>query len=90
MSTKRRNFSANFKAKVTLESLQERETIESLSKKHNVHPNQILRWKKEGIENFHKSYLSKKNNDDKKDKLIDELYRQIGQLKVDNDWFKKS
>jgi hypothetical protein len=24
-----------------------------------------------------------------KEKIIDELYRQIGQLKVENDWLKK-
>jgi len=39
MSNLRRKFSASFKAKVALEALQERETIEQLSKKHDVHPN---------------------------------------------------
>ena len=47
MSKLRRKFSSAFKAKDALEALQERETIEFLSKKHDVHPNQILRWKKE-------------------------------------------
>jgi transposase-like protein len=89
MSTNRRRFSATFKAKVALEALQERETIEVLSKKHNVHPNQILRWKKEGTEQLHKVFSSEKNKNDKSEKLIDELYKQIGQLKVDNDWLKK-
>ena len=42
MSNLRRKFSASFKAKVAIEALQERETIEFLSKKHDVHPNQIL------------------------------------------------
>ena len=51
MSNLRRKFSATFKAKVALEALQERETIEFLSKKHDVHPNQILRWKKDLIGN---------------------------------------
>ena len=89
MSTERRVYSASFKAKVVLESLQERETIESLSKKHNVHPNQILRWKKEGKETLTQSFSRSNKNSDKSEKLIDELYRQIGQLKVDNDWLKK-
>ena len=84
----RRKFSASFKAKVALESLQEREMIESLSKRHDVHPNQILRWKKELSENSSKVF-STETKPDKSAQLIDELYKQIGQLKVDNDFLKK-
>ena len=89
MSKLRRKFSSAFKAKVALEALQERETIEFLSKKHDVHPNQILRWKKELAENSFKVFSSESGRSDKSDKLTDELYKQIGQLKVDNDWLKK-
>jgi transposase len=89
MNNLRRKFSASFKAKVALEALQERETIEFLSKKHDVHPNQILRWKKELTENSSKLFSAEKTGSDKSERLIDELYKQIGQLKVDNDWLKK-
>jgi transposase len=89
MSKLRRKFSASFKAKVAIEALQERETIEFLSKKHDVHPNQILRWKKEMTENSSKLFSSEPSGSDKSERLIDELYKQIGQLKVDNDWLKK-
>ncbi len=44
-----RKFSADFKAKVVLETLKELSTIEDLSKKHELHPNQITLWKKEII-----------------------------------------
>jgi len=89
MSKLRRKFSSAFKAKVALEALQERETIEFLSKKHDVHPNQILRWKKELTDNSSRVFSSESSKSEKTDKLTDELYRQIGQLKVDNDWLKK-
>ena len=89
MDKLRRKFSSVFKAKVALDAVQERETIESLSKKHGVHPNQILRWKKELTENSFKVFSSESGKSDKSDKLTDELYKQIGQLKVDNDWLKK-
>jgi len=90
MSKSRRKFSASFKSKVALDALQERETIETLSKKYDVHPNQILSWKKELRENSEKVFATdQRGNGDKSAKLIDELYRQIGQLKVDNDWLKK-
>jgi len=90
MSKSRRRFSASFKAKVALEAVQERETIETLSKKYEVHPNQILSWKKELRENSDRIFASDvRSKKDQSAKLIDELYKQIGQLKVDNDWLKK-
>jgi len=88
MDKLRRKFSSAFKAKVALDAVQERETIESLSKKHGVHPNQILRWKKELTDNSSKVFSSE-TKPDKSAQLIDELYKQIGQLKVDNDFLKK-
>ena len=89
MSKLRRKFSASFKAKVALEAIRERETIEFLSKKHDVHPNQILRWKKELSDNSSKLFSKETTGSDNSERLIDELYKQIGQLKVDNDWLKK-
>ena len=92
MNTKtRRKFSSDFKSKVVLEALQERMTLEELSKKYDLHPNQVSQWKKDFQGNVSKVFhvASTSNEDRKKDKLIDELYRQIGQLKVDNEWLKK-
>ncbi|MBK9229181.1 MAG: transposase [Ignavibacteria bacterium] len=50
----RRKFSADFKAKVVIEALKERNTIEELAKKHELHPNQITTWKKEFLSNAHR------------------------------------
>ena len=86
----RRRFSKEFKAKVALEAIKERESIETLCKKYNLHPNQISQWKKTyksgGSELFNSKTKEKGEN---KDKLIAELYRQIGELKVANDFLKK-
>ena len=41
----RRKFTAEFKAKVAMEALQEKLTLTELSKKYDVHPNQITKWK---------------------------------------------
>jgi len=43
----RRKFSADFKAKVALEAIRERHTVEELARKHELHPTQINTWKKE-------------------------------------------
>lgn len=87
----RRKFKAEFKAKVAIEALRERESIESLSKKYDLHPNQISQWKKEFLEGSHvvfeKGEGSRKSGSE--EELISELYRQIGQLRVDNEWLKK-
>jgi transposase len=49
---RRRKFRAEFKAKVVLDALKEHSTIEELSKKYEIHPNQIKTWKKEFLNNI--------------------------------------
>ena len=68
MSNLRRKFNASFKARVAIEALQERETIEFLSKKHDVHPNQILRWKKELSDNSDKLFSKEPVGSDKSER----------------------
>jgi transposase-like protein len=82
----RRKFSAEFKAKVVLEALKERNTVEELAKKYEVHPNHIHTWKKEFLNNASLAFSSgdrqmedKKRQKEEKEKL----YAQIGQQKVE-------
>ena len=53
MTTTRINFSKEFKAKVVLEVLKERETLESLAKKYELQPTQISLWKSIKYENIY-------------------------------------
>jgi transposase len=81
---------SSFKAKVALEALKEVKTSAELSSEYQVHPSQIRTWKalaKKGLVDLFTDRRKKKELD--KDELIQELYRQIGQLKVDLDWLKK-
>lgn len=88
--TSRRKFSSEFKSKVCLEALKERQTIEALAKKYDLHPNQINTWKKEFIQKsvdvFDREGGRETTNHDQ---LIQALYAQIGELKVANDFLKK-
>ena len=88
MSTTRRKFSKEFKAKVVLESLKEREKLESLAKKYELLPTQVSAWKAQALQNFDQVFSSDKHP---KEKPVDveKLYSQIGQLKVENDFLKK-
>ncbi len=90
MKKSRRTFTTAFKAKVVLESLKERITIQQLAEKFKLHPNQITSWKKEFIENADKVFEGEKvNNGGEMEKQVDELFKQIGQLQVENNWLKK-
>ena len=92
MKRSRRQFSAEFKAKVAIESIKEIKTISELSQEYGVHPNQISLWKKEFLSNADKVFDRNKEESDQIKKLENEkqeLIQQIGQLTVDNNWLKK-
>jgi len=86
----RKRYEPAFKAKVVLEVLKEEETLTEIASRYEVHPNQITRWKKEFLEKAPEIFKKKSSTEAKKEaKKEDELYRQIGQLKVELDWIKK-
>ena len=89
MKTKRK-FNPEFKSKVVLESLKERSSIEELASKYELHPSQISMWRKQFLDNSSLLFGNNTKGDkDEKEVLIKELYSQIGELKVANDWLKK-
>lgn len=89
MSRKRRNFSKEFKAKVVLAALKERETIESLAKRYELQPSQISTWKSQAMNNFSDLFEHEKVNN-KEDQIdVQELYARIGKLEIQNDFLKK-
>ena len=86
----RRKFSAEFKAKVVLEALKDRITIEDLARKHELHPTQINTWKREAIANMASVFSGDKLEGQADiEQQTEKLYAQIGQLKVENDFLKK-
>jgi len=86
----RRRFDSTFKAKVALEAIKKEKTVSQLSSEYGVHPNQIQQWKKQMLSEL-PGIFSRNGKRSKEDKeaLTDELYKQIGQLKVELDWLKK-
>jgi len=88
MKQKRRKFSGAFKAKVAIEALKERETLAELSKRFEVHPNMISKWKQEFLERSAEVFDSKSGADSEVD--AEKLYAKIGQLEIENDFLKKS
>jgi transposase len=90
MSSMRKQYEASFKAKVALEALKGEKTIAQLAGEYDVHPNQIGRWKTELLEKLPELFSDRRKRVDKdREETEAELYRQIGQLKVELDWLKK-
>ena len=90
MKNKRRNHTAQFKAKVAFEAVKGDKTIAELSSEYAVHPNQIMQWRKQLLELLPEIFSRRKDNDkQEQEELAAELYQQIGQLKVELDWLKK-
>ena len=82
----REKYPPAFKAKVALEAIKGEKTSAELASKYEVHPQQIRRWKRIATNGIIELFTDTRQKRDKeKDMLIEELYKQIGQLKVDLD-----
>lgn len=90
MASMRTKRTSEFKAKVALAAIRGDQTVAELASLYKVHPNQITTWKRQAQDQLVAAFDSKRANSSKKDeKLKEELYCQIGQLKVELDWLKK-
>jgi transposase-like protein len=89
MSNKRKQYSPQFKAKVALEAVRGEKTISELVSQYEVHPTMINNWKRqlwdEASKLFEKGSEARQPNESQQAE-IDELYRQIGKLKVERDF----
>ena len=83
----RKKHSPAFKAKVALAAIQGEETIAQLASRFEVHPSRIHVWKRALVEGAPGLFGTEPNSQEKvKEAQIDQLYRHIGQLKVERDF----
>ena len=86
----RRKYDSRFKAEVALEAIKNQQTISQIASQYGVHPNRVSKWKRKAVEGLVEVFSDGKERKERdQQKLIDELYRQIGKLKVELDWLKK-
>lgn len=90
MGNIKRHHPPAFKAKVALELIQETDTIAAICSRYSIHPTQAGIWKQQALAGLATIYADGPTHAlQQKDQLIAELYRQVGQLKVELDWLKK-
>lgn len=90
MKKTRRKFSSGFKAKVAIEAIKERDSLAELSKKFEVHPNMISKWKQEFQELSVDVFDDRKSSDSGSEVDLEKLYAKIGQMEMENDFLKKN
>ena len=90
MSRKRRSFGAAFKAKVALAACRGDKTTAQLASEHEIHVGQVTAWKKQllaGAAELFEDRRSRKPDEGSANEQ--ELYEQIGRLKMEVEWLKK-
>ena len=90
MTTTRKQYSPNFKARVAIDAIRGEKTLSQLGSQYKVHPIQIAKWRKAALDQLPELFVDGRT---KKGTVVetgnDSLYEEIGRLKVELDWLKK-
>jgi transposase len=90
-TTRRRRFTAEFKAKVALEAIRGEQSLQELASRYELHPNMITNWKRQAIDNMATVFAgTAERNSNPDESQIKELHAKIGQLTVERDFLAKA
>jgi transposase-like protein len=90
LTTKRKQYSNEFKFKIALEAVKGVKTVSQLGAEYNLHPTQIGTWKKQLVQQGN-TLFTRPNDRQQREQQDKEaaLYEQIGRLKMELEWLKK-
>ena len=91
MPTQRKAYRAELQARIALEAIKGQRTLNDIAGHSGVHPNQVRPWKKQALaERPHVFSERRTRISPEEETLKAHRYQQIGQLKVERDWLKKT
>jgi transposase-like protein len=86
---KRKVYPKELRARVALEAIKENKTVAQISSEYEVHSNMVSKWKKYLQDNIADIFIRKNEKDPDAEQQIDNLYKEIGRMQVENGWLKK-
>ena len=91
MARKRRRFTPEFKARVALEALQERDSVQAIATRHELHPNQVSAWKRQLLDAVPEVFTKggRRKLAKEHEAKIHDLHAKIGELTVERDFFRR-
>ncbi|CAG7659000.1 hypothetical protein PAECIP111802_07255 [Paenibacillus allorhizosphaerae] len=93
MTTSRRKFTPEEKARIVLEILREEKSVSQLASEHGIHASVLNRWKSEAVQNLSQLFVDDRKGITKMkneyEQKIDELYAEVGKLTTQLSWLKK-
>jgi transposase-like protein len=89
--SKRRTHSPEFKARVAMEAISGRKTIQQIAADHAIHPIQVSQWKRQLLDGASELFTRGKQTKDREEGKAKEaeLFQQIGRLQMELEWLKK-
>ena len=87
---KKKKYGKEFKARVALEAIKGEKTIAQISSEYEVHSNMVTKWKKQLKENVANIFIRKNEQEPDAERKIDNLYKEIGRMQIENAWLKKN
>ena len=86
----RKNHPPSLKAKVAVEAIKEHQTAAQIAQRFGIHPTLVSPWKKQALAGLVDVFANGRESSRRQfDTEKDELFKQIGQLKVELDFLKK-
>lgn len=92
MKQKRRNHSAEFKARVALEAIKGVKTVQQIAAENHLHPVQVTQWKTQmagAAASIFERGGQRAEQGGSSEEEKERLERKVGQLVVEVDWLKK-
>lgn len=85
----KKSYTPKQKASIALMAIKG-ESVSKLASQYQVHPTQIGQWKKQMESEAEKIFSDKRRKENfSKDRMIDELYKTVGQREIEIAWLKK-